>query len=224
MYKIISYQITDYVPAWPGSPQTAIKKHNEIAKGDAANTSVISIYNHIGTHYDAPNHFIADGLKICDLPKSRFIFERPLVLDIPKSFCEKITKNDLFPFADKIKDCDLLMLRTGFSVFRVEAPQRYEKEGPAIGSDAAEYLVLNFPLLSAVAVDFVSIGSYSDAADGERTHRALLGGKNGHFICAIEDVNMSVIEKNKLKKVFALPLFVQEADSAPVTMLAEERE
>jgi kynurenine formamidase len=222
MYKIISYQITGYVPAWPGSPQTLIEKRGQIAKGDAANTCIISIYNHIGTHYDAPNHFVANGLKISELPPSRFIFEKPLVIDIPKSFCEKITESDLEPYSDKIAVCDLLMLRTGFSVHRAKAPQRYEREGPAIGSDAAEYLISNFPLLSALAVDFVSIGSYSDDPDGQRTHRALLGGKDGRFICAIEDVNMEAVVKDKLKKVFALPLFVKGADSAPVTMLAEE--
>jgi kynurenine formamidase len=83
MYKVVSYPITDSVPTWPGSPQTRIEKVKQIAEGDVANTCVISIYGHIGTHYDAPRHFVAEGTPIAELPLDRFIFERPLVVDIP---------------------------------------------------------------------------------------------------------------------------------------------
>jgi kynurenine formamidase len=220
MFKLISYPITSNVPAWPGSPQTVITKHNDISKGDAANTCVISIYDHIGTHYDAPNHFIENGLRIAELPLSRFIFNSPLLLDIPKSFCQKITRSDLEPHASEISRADLLMLRTGFSKYREREGERYGREGPAIASEAAQYLADNFPNLAAVAVDFVSVGSFSGNDDGRLTHRALLGAE--HFICAIEDVNMSIVDPDKLVRVFALPLFVEGSDSSPVTMLAQE--
>ncbi|MDR3300979.1 MAG: cyclase family protein [Spirochaetaceae bacterium] len=221
MYTLISYPITENVPAWHGSPQTTIERRSRIECGDAANTCLITLFNHIGTHYDAPNHFIAGGLRISQLDLERFIFEHPLLLDIPKSFCEKIYAEDLVPHAAAIARADLLMLRTGFSRYRTEAPSRYEREGPAISAACAEYLISNYPSLAAVAVDFVSIGSFSDDADGQAAHRALLGGQKGHFICAIEDVNMSSLNPRTIVKVFALPLLIEGIDSAPVTMIAE---
>jgi kynurenine formamidase len=111
------------------------------------------------------------------------------------------------------------MLRTGFSQYRNTESERYGRQGPAIASEAAKYLADNFENLAAVAVDFVSVGSFSDNDDGRRTHRALLG--SPHFICAIEDVNMSGLVPGELVRVFAIPLFVQGSDSCPVTMLAE---
>jgi kynurenine formamidase len=221
MFKLLSYPINERVPAWPGSPQLRIEKCSQISEGKPANTAMISLYNHIGTHYDAPNHFIPEGLKISELPLQRFIFQRPLLLDIPKTDREKITAQDLADQADRIACCDLLMLRTGFSRYRVSDPPRYEAEGPGISAECAEYLVARFKNLAAVAVDFVSIASYRDRQDGNRAHEILLGGRDGHFICALEDVNMGELPENGLKRVFALPLFVQGVDSAPVTVLAE---
>jgi kynurenine formamidase len=182
---------------------------------------MISLYNHTGTHYDAPNHYIPEGPQIAGLPLNRFIFEQPLLLDIPKGGREKVVSGDLMPYREKIEQCDLLMIRTGFSRFRSEEPGRYEAEGPAIGSECAEYLVSNYQNIRALAVDFVSVASYRDQADGNRTHQILLGGKGGHFICAVEDVRMAELDPGKIKRVFALPLLVAGVDSAPVTIVAE---
>jgi kynurenine formamidase len=221
MYLLLSYPITDKVPAWPESPQLRLEKRSRIDRGDAANTYLISLFNHIGTHYDAPNHYIPEGPQIAGLPLNRFIFERPLLLDIPKGDREKVGSGDLRPHGEKIGHCDLLMIRTGFSRFRAAEPGRYEAEGPAIASECAEYLVSNYQNIQALAVDFVSIASYRDQADGNRAHQILLGGKGGHFICAVEDVRMADLEPDALRRVFVLPLLVAGVDSAPVTVVAE---
>jgi kynurenine formamidase len=222
LYKLLSYILTGSTPAWPGNPPLSIDPYSGISRGDTANTSMVHFHNHCGTHFDAPNHYIADGPKINELPPSTFIYERPLLLDIPREDREKIGDADLQPYADRIARCDLLMIRTGFSKYRSADPGRYSAEGPALGSSGAEYLVSNFENLKAVAVDFVSIASYRDQEDGNLTHRILLGGRRGHFICAIEDVNLSCVDGRSLKRVFALPFLVEGIDSAPVTMVAEE--
>ena len=50
MYHLLSYPIEAHMPAWPDSPQLQLEKKLQIAKGDVANTSIISLYNHVGTH------------------------------------------------------------------------------------------------------------------------------------------------------------------------------
>ena len=94
MYHLLSYPIEAHMPAWPDSPQLQLEKKLQIAKGDVANTSIISLYNHVGTHYDAPNHYLASGTPIAELDLDRFIFERPLLLEIPKGAGEKVTAAD----------------------------------------------------------------------------------------------------------------------------------
>ena len=62
MYVRLSYLLETRVPAWPGKPQLQLEPLMQLSKGDAANTSMLHLHNHIGTHYDAPNHYLKDGL------------------------------------------------------------------------------------------------------------------------------------------------------------------
>lgn len=221
MYHLLSYPINDCMPAWPESPQLKVEKKLQIAKGDVANTVYFSFYNHVGTHMDAPNHYLADGIQIAQLSLEHFIFEKPVLLEISKNACEKVTAEDLKPYAAMLSDCDLLMIYSGFSALRTTDVPTFEQKGPSIGSDCAAWLVENCPALKALAVDFVSLASFSDQEDGNKTHRTLFRGMDGRFICGIEDVNMAPVLGKKLKKVMALPLMIQGIDSAPVTMVAE---
>ena len=221
MYHLLSHPIEERMPAWPDSPQLQVEKKLQIAGGDVANTVYFSFYNHVGTHMDAPNHYLADGAQIAQLGLERFIFEKPLLLEIPKGPCGRVPAEDLEPFADQIAGRDLLMICTGFYKVRKEDPETFERRGPGIGADCAAWLVERFPELRALAVDFVSLASYSDQEDGNEAHRILFRGKDGCFICGIEDVDMGPVLGRPLRRVFALPLLIRGIDSAPVTMVAE---
>jgi kynurenine formamidase len=237
MYKLLSYTLGSGSPGWPGNPPLALEEFSSLARGDAANTCMVRFHNHSGTHMDGPNHYIPGGPGIAALPLDYFIYEHPLLLDIPKmptlagapaplatqpSAPGKIEAADLRPHEAAIARADLLMLRTGFSRYRDSDPARYGADGPCITAGCAEYLAASFENLKALAIDFVSIASYRDQEAGNEAHRILLGGKKGRFICPIEDVNLEIVDKNALKRVFALPFFIAGADSAPVTVIAEE--
>ncbi len=75
-----------------------------------------------------------------------------------------------------------------------------------------------FPRLKFIAVDFVS---YSDQDDGSEARCTIYLGKDCHFICDTEDVNMQRVLDKKLRRVMALPLLVEDLDIASVTMMAE---
>ena len=75
-----------------------------------------------------------------------------------------------------------------------------------------------FPGLKSIAVDFVS---YSDQDDGSEARCTIYLGKDCHFICDTEDVNMQRVLDKKLRRVMALPLLVEDLDIASVTMMAE---
>jgi kynurenine formamidase len=221
MFKMLSYPIRENDAVWPDNFTVALKSFNSMDKGDPCNTFIFEMNNHFGTHIDAPRHFIADGVQVAELPLERFIFECPLLLDIPKSSFEKIQKEDLIPFAEIIAGCDLLMIRTGFSKYRDSNRESYTRQNPSMSSGGAKYLMDNFPNIKALALDTLSLASFSDPQDGDLAHQYILGKYHDRFVCIIEDVDLSGLVSNNIVRVFAVPLFIKGLDSSPVTMFAE---
>ncbi len=223
MYQLLSYPIRKDMPTWPGNPTVDFTINSAIDKGDVAYTYMIHLFNHYGTHFDAPRHFNENGLSISELPLDIFIYNSPLLIDIPKKPGEKVNPADLEQYKDKIQKCDLLMIRTGFWKTRITEPEVYEKNGPAISAATAGWLLENFRNMKAIALDFVSLASYSDQTDGNLAHQIMLGKFHDHYICIIEDVNMAELPVEGISAVSAIPLFVEGIDSCPVTMWAELR-
>ena len=213
MYQILSYPIKEGQPTWPGNPAFSLEPHTSIAGGDTANTCTIHLFNHYGTHLDGPMHFYGKGIPLDQVPFGQFFFHKPLLLDIPKEPGAKLMPD--------VKDADLLLIRTGFSKYRREKPDLYENNGPAVSSRLARYLQDNMSHLKALALDFVSLASYSDTKDGDLAHQIMLGMYHNRYICIIEDVNMEGLPSGFLKNAAAVPLIIEGIDSSPVTMWAE---
>lgn len=220
MNHLLSYPVKKGDPTWPGNPTFELTANTSISHGDVANTAMIHLFNHYGTHIDGPLHFYSGGLPLCRLPLERFLYEKPFLAHIPKGPEEKIEPEDLSPYEKEIEDSDLLLIRTGFWRIREEDSKTYENHGPAVSSRTAKYLVERFPDLKAIALDFVSLASYSDSADGDLAHQHMLGMYHDHFICIIEDVNLSQAPSGRLISAAAIPLMIEGIDSSPVTMWA----
>lgn len=221
MYQLLSYPISGNQPTWPGNPTFRIEPHTSIDRGNTANTYTIHLFNHYGTHIDGPKHFYDKGISLDKVPFEQFFFQKPLLVDIPKEPGEKIRCQDIIPFTNEIETADLLLIRTGFWRRRREQPKVYENNGPAVSSDAAKYLQDHLSHLKAIALDFVSLASYSDSTDGDLAHQIMLGMYHNHYICIIEDVNMEGLPAGFLKMAAAIPLVIEGIDSSPVTMWAE---
>ena len=222
MRVFVSHLIRKGDPGWPGNPTVELNQYTSLENGDTANTYSFTLFNHFGTHFDAPRHYHAAGLTINEIPKEHFFYQHPLLLDIPKGRLEKIEVSDLQPYEDSLKVCDLLMLRTGFEAQRSEDPAAYSQQGPAVSAACAAYLADRFcGTLKAVAVDFLSLACPADTTDGDEAHRQLLGNYRDGYICIIEDVHMAGLPSGFLKEAAAIPLFLDGLDSAPVTMWVE---
>ncbi len=221
--KILSYPIEQGGPNWPGNPDFTYQQCASIAKGDSCNTYLMTIFNHIGTHFDAPNHYNKDGAQIAQLPFERFVYEKPLLIDLPKQADEKITAADLAAYEKQLAESDLLMIRTGWTRQRKEETELYCNHGPAVSAEAARYLMDHFgDTLKAVALDFLSLACPADTKDGDEAHRNLLGVYHpGKAICVIEDCNFDELTGEE-KKIYAIPLRIIGVDSCPVTMFTED--
>lgn len=220
-YQLLSYPLDCNDPGFPGEPTLQIEICTDTTKGDVYNSAKLHLFNHFGTHFDAPRHFNPTGLTISELPLSQFIYEKPLLIDIPKGKASLIEPSDLTPFISQIQQADALFIRTGQEEIRQQNPQQYAEAGCAVSIAAAEYLIQNAPNLKAVGFDFISLASPAQPEHGVKAHQVMLGMFNENFICIIEDMKLSHINAAQLEKAFAMPLLVKGIDSAQVTILAQ---
>jgi kynurenine formamidase len=116
-----------------------------------------------------------------------------------------------------ISECDLLLLRTGYTRMRRADPARYSTFAPGMSVEGAQYIAQNFPKLRALGLDTVSLACMQHLEEGLEAHRVLLGGEGRRFLI-IEDMNLDY-DPSALQRVFALPLFIDGVDSAPCTVM-----
>ena len=182
----------------------------------------MTIPNHYGTHYDAPRHFNAKGPKITELPMDYFCFKGDdiLILDIPKTFKEVITAEDVMPYKDQIAKAKLLLFRTGFEKQKELNPQGYKYENPSAHPGLCKYLVENFPNLCTIGLDSLSLGSVCNDYATE-AHHWLLGYYTDKFVTVIEDMMLSPLDGKTVKSIIVAPIRALDVDSAPVTIIAE---
>ena len=160
MFRVLSYPLSQNSPVWPQNPQAVkAEPHSSITKGDVANTTILHLFSHSGTHLDAPKHFNDQGASAVELPIEQYIFFAPFVVDMPKGDSGVIARADLQPMADSLANADLVLLRTQWSAIRTAEPERYASQGPFLHPDGARFLIETFPNLKGVAIDAVSIAA-----------------------------------------------------------------
>jgi len=219
-YIKLSYSIKKKMPAYPGTKPLSIKPVKEIAKKDSCNTCEVTLSNHIGTHIDAPRHFFNSGRTIGSYSMKELVFRKPILVNCPKDSCEAIEIEDLVSLTkNKIKP-DLLFLRTGFSKHRSKNRHKYSYKNPFLAPSTAEWIRKEVPSIKALAIDCVSIASYSNRKYGAKTHRVLLTENRfkGLPVLIIEDLCIPTRMDN-LDEIVVLPFSIEGIDSAPCTVI-----
>ncbi|WP_127579478.1 cyclase family protein [Paenibacillus koleovorans] len=219
--KLLSYPMTEDAPGWPGNPKLRATPYSAIAAGDTANQFKVELFNHYGSHMDAPNHFVDRGLQMWQLPVSSFFYDRPLLLDIPKGEGELVLAEEVLAYRSELQEADLLLIRSGFSVKRDSDPTAYSERGPGFSSRLCQVLMDEFPKLKAVGMDWISLSSVLHPDEGVQAHRFLLGEYHEHFKLIIEDLDLRELSADRLRRVVALPLLIRGVDSGPCTVVAE---
>ncbi|USG99184.1 cyclase family protein [Thermococcus argininiproducens] len=78
----LSMELSENILVYPGDPKVEIKAWNTIEK-DGYYMNTLFMGEHIGTHVDAPAHFIKGGKTIDEIPLDKFIGEGA-VIDVSK--------------------------------------------------------------------------------------------------------------------------------------------
>jgi len=189
-------------------------------QGKSNQTSVLELSSHNGTHIDVPWHVLPDGKRINDFPISDFVFDKPILIECPKDALEKINRKDLEVHAVALRKCDLMLVYTGFSKYRLIDPRKYALESPAFSEQGAQYIVDNFENIRCIGMDFMGAENIPEGRKaGWPVHKILLGNNRQFF--HIEDMNLAPIVGKKIERVFVAPLRMINIEASPVTVIAE---
>src|SRR5512146_978287 len=134
----ISLTVTPALPVWPGDPAVVLERVSKMEDGEHNNVSRIACGVHVGTHVDAPYHFIADGKTIEQLDLSALIGPAHVV-EIPNNG-PLLTAADL-KAAGIAPGMERVLLKTSNGQYWTQPGLPFQTGFAALSPDGAEYLV-----------------------------------------------------------------------------------
>ncbi len=204
----LSVPISPDMPTYPGDPAVSIEPVLQIAKGDNANVSRLSMGDHTGTHVDPPVHFIPGGVTVDHLDLNT-LFGTVRVVDLTQVTGE-ITAQDLENARVPPPDPRLLLKTRNSSYW---GQREFQKDFVGIASDAAQWLVDHGVRL--VGIDYLSVEPFHAAEP--KTHRTLLGAG----VIIVEGLNLVQVPPGDYTLV-CLPLKIKNGDGAPARAILLE--
>ncbi len=199
----ISVGLENGMVAWPGSIGYTHEWTGHIGPGSDSNNSVMHTDVHIGTHLDAPLHFVAGGGTVEGLPLDVLVGPA-WVADLPELAGGAISA-DVLDGADIPDGTERLLLRTGNSTLWHDGHDAFYEDFAALTADGAQWVVDRGIRL--VGVDYLSVQRFHD---GPETHQILLGAE----VIAVEGLNLYDVEPGRYELI-VLPLKLVGAEGAP---------
>jgi hypothetical protein len=135
---------------WPGAPEPTFENLTSI-QHDGYFARVVSFFEHTGTHFDAPSHFIEGHNTVDKFPAEQLV--RPaVVIDISSRIGDdadgQLTLADVQSFEathGEIPQEAAILLRTGWDRFNRDVKKYAGEPGntrfPGFGAEAATFLV-----------------------------------------------------------------------------------
>lgn len=199
----VSVPVSASMPIFPGDPlfKSQVIKSLE----DGYQLSEISMGNHLGTHVDAPAHFLKGGTTVDEIPlevmngRARVVeIHHPQKIDV-KELKQLILVDD---FRVLFKTRNSLLWNGPFS-----------EEYIYLTEKGAKYLTENGVKL--VGIDYLSIDRYGD--ESFPAHNVLL--KND--IVLVEGLNLAEVEEG-IYEMSCLPLRLKGFDASPARVILKK--
>jgi len=198
----ISLPISPDLPLWPGDPPIELAQVESMDAGAHANVSRLSASVHIGTHVDAPHHFLNDDRTVESLPLD-ILTGAAHVLRI--GYDVDVVTAAVLEKARISAACERLLLRTRNSTLWARGETKFFTGFVGISADGAEWLVQRSVRL--IGVDYLSVAPYKQSVP---THQILL--ETG--IVIVEGLNLNGIAPGNYT-LYCLPLKLVGSDGAP---------
>ncbi|NIS83550.1 MAG: cyclase family protein [Anaerolineales bacterium] len=197
----ISVAINPDMPVWPGDPPVELERISHISKGADSNVSRLSCSVHVGTHVDAPIHFVEGGKSVEEL-HLRKLNGRAYVVHLSKVKVIDALTLDRAGIPPRTRR---VLFRTRNSMYWSKGENTFQKDFVAIDASGASWLVKKNVHL--VGVDYLSVAPYEESVE---THRILL--ESG--IVVVEGLDLSKVKQGRYT-LHCLPLKLVGSDGAP---------
>lgn len=197
----VSLGISPDLPVWPGDPQIVLERVSKIEEGANANVSRLASSVHIGTHIDAPIHFLEDGTGIDSLPLDVLIGEA-YVIDLSTADvldAETLENAGIPPRTQRI------LFKTRNSSYWAAGETEFKEDFVGVDAGGAQWLAGRGVQL--VGVDYLSVAPFKQSRE---THRTLLQAG----IVIVEGLNLYEVSQG-LYMLYALPIKLMGSDGAP---------
>ena len=207
----LTLEISKKLPSFPGSPSPQFISWAD-KKSDGYNLELVFFSSHIGTHLDAPYHFIEKGLQIDKIPLTRLITNAQ-ICRCKKRPDQPITQKDIIDFETKngtISPNSAIVFETGWS--KNVTKKNYFTKNPGLSVSAARYLLKK--KVNLVGIDSPSIDMGRDSRFS--VHHVLLRGG----VLILENLcNLDKIPEIYFELI-VLPLKLKGATGSPVRAVA----
>ncbi len=198
----ISLTISPDLPIWPDDPPLELERFESMEKGGHNNITKISSSVHLGTHVDAPYHFLKAGRTVEQLALD--VLTGPCyVVQLPDGV-EAITA-DVLDRTEITAEMKRVLFGTRNSHFWARGESNFQTDYVAITEDGAQWLVERGVQL--VGVDYLSVAPYGDSIP---THTVLLEAG----VVVVEGLNLSNVMRG-FYDLYCLPLKIAGCDGAP---------
>lgn len=196
----ISVALRNGMVVWPGDEPFERRNTLQLRDGAACNLSQISTTAHIGTHMDAPLHFLAGAAGMDTMPITASV-GKARVIEIQDP--EAIRASELEPHGLSKHERVLFKTRNSEHCWNTD---QFQKKFVYIEPDAARHLVECG--IQTVGIDYLSVDPFENT--GSETHRILLSAG----IWIIEGLNLSAVSPGGYELI-CLPLKIVGSDGAP---------
>lgn len=214
----LSYPFSTATPYPAGFGPVRLIQTHSVDRGEVSNNFRIEMENHVGTHIDGPGHMTTRGPFSQFFSPTGLFLESVLVVDVDCVDSQMVEPKDLDGVAARLGNCELLLLRTGFSRYRHTDPQRYASKNPGISAAFAEFVAKACPRLACIGIDTISFAAMEHIPAGIEAHRILFHRQKP--VMLIEDMALQY-DLSRIRQVMIIPLFFEGLDSCPCTVIAE---
>src|SRR5438128_7464751 len=197
---------------WNREPGPTITPLRRIAKGDAANVSVISLADHTGTHVDPPLHFIEGGNAADTLPVAALLGPC-LVLDYTGTahIDDGWLERQHLP-----QGTERILFKTRNSELWRDPTADFTRDLITLNAPAARWCVARGVKL--LGIDYLTIEPQGPEKAGYPVHHTLLGAG----VVIVEGLDLRGIAAGTYELVCA-PLKIAGGDGAPARGFLIER-
>lgn len=184
----LSWELSDKTPVYPGDPVINVSGER-LKDSDGFSLKTLTTAMHVGTHLDAPSHYLASGSSVESIPLDKTI---GFATKIKVSLHDNLIKTEEIDMAyhNAYQKHSKIVIETGFSN-ECDTPE-YFQSFPAFEPSIIDFLLDN--QIELIGVDMPSVRFFKSGS--AEAHHAILG----HDIVIVENL----INLDKLDDEFFL--------------------